>query len=159
MQKQIDIASAAEIIGVNLSIVLGWCDNHIINCQLAPDDYSDKTKYIIDERECEYISSLVHKYGARKAFLYYEKDRNGVILSQGFDDITNSKTSSEQKDNEKDSANNTTTPIISQENSDELIHYVLLARTIKNKINNYRSELILLENQYQDLKRFISSEI
>ena len=162
MQKLLDIASASEIIGVNMSIVLGWCDNHIINCQLAPKEYLNKTKFLIDAAECEYLNRLIQKYGVRKAFLYYEKNRSELCRSENpivSDSANDMNTVPKQEESKEILTNNKLLTGCASENSDELMNKVLRARFIKNKIIKHKTELIKLEQQYKELREYISSEI
>ena len=78
----LDVVSAAEIMGINSSVVLKWCDKKIINCQDAPEEYLARTKYLIDERECDHIKALISKYGASKALLYYTKTWGQPIVEK-----------------------------------------------------------------------------
>ena len=175
-QSILDVASAAEIMGVDKSTVLGWCNNHIINCQNAPDEYADKTKYLIREDECDYISGLIKKFGVRGALLNYKKCwkgsvNNEIVLTNSVSQTVVSQTVKEQKPAKPQNvtpkptvSDNQIIPkikesIVKKTNTDKLVSSIMYAHQLKEKIDEFKAELSKLEDEYTKLKDSIVSHL
>ena len=177
-QKVIDLHNAAQIIGVKYSLLFEWCKNGIIKCLDAPDEYSDRSKYVIDERECDYLSRLVSKYGARNALLNYNKDyipssnpplqelnpSNCETLQENFFSyVGEQEYFSSQVDENKNSSSSVKAEKTVKDNSyakvsddtDSLVENIWQAHNLKQKISYYEEKLINTRKEYERVKEII----
>lgn len=148
-QSLLDVASAAEIMGVDSSIVLGWCNNHIINCQSAPEEYSDKTKYLIREDECDYVGNLIKKFGVRGALLNYNKSwKISVPKIPEQHRVPKPVISDIHLDN-----------IPTEIPNDKLVTYILYTHELKEKIKDFKQEVYKLESEYEKIRESIVAQL
>lgn len=160
-QILLDVESAAEIMGVDSSTVNGWCKNHIINCQLAPSDYADKTKYLIEEAESNYVSGLIKKFGTRMALLNYKKDWRGTPREEEkkeemFDGIpwTLDNDVYEETLPKEEFIEQSYIPQ-NKEEDDPLVTSIMKAHSLKEKIESLQKELANVQKEYAEIKQNI----
>lgn len=154
----LDEASAAEIIGVDRPTVFGWCKNGIINCHDAPDEYAEKTKYLISEDECNYLSGLIKKFGARKALLNYNK--NWRKTSYTGPDIKDIDLSIPVYDESYETVPFRKSRVSGEEiKKDSLISSILSAHALKGEIVQLQDRLAKLETEYMKLKDEIVAQL
>ena len=155
----LDEASAAEIIGVDRPTLYGWCKNFVINCTDAPKEYKDKTTFLISESECDYIASLITKFGVRKALLNYNKAWRNTSQIKA-DDIReeSNEIPSVNPDKER-SLDKDCEPEEKVVSPDRLVSSIVLSHALKGKINELRNELSKLEDEYAKLKDEIITQL
>ena len=166
--KLLDELSAAEVMGVERSMVLGWCKNNVINCESAPKEYADRTKYLIEEDECNYIGGLVKKYGTRGALLNYKKSwRNPTVKGEEKEEeMIDSMLWSLDEDIYYDEPTTNFEPTKqtqptkkTERNPDKLVSTVLYAHSLKEKIAKFEDELSKLRAEYTEIKDVIVNQL
>lgn len=161
-QNLLDEASAAEIMGVERSTVFGWCKNSIINCLDAPKEYVDKTKYLIDEEECNYVSNLIKKFGTKKALLYYQKSWKNPSREEEkkMDIIDNIPWSMEEVEEVFEPVKTPGEKSTREEdNTNKLVSSIMYAHSLKEKIAKFENELSKLKTEYTEIKDNIANQL
>ena len=155
----LDEESAAEIIGVDRPTIFGWCKNAIINCIDAPEEYRDRTKFLISEVECNYIASLITKFGVRKALLNYNKKWKDTSQIKVEDIKVEDVEAALYNHREEQDTNKDCESVNRTMSSEKLVSSILFSHTLKGKIIEMRNELSKLEDEYAKLKDEIVSQL
>lgn len=157
--QQISTVDAGKMLGVDKTTVANWCRRGIINFFDVSEPKSSVPRYVLAEEEVDRIKRTMKRYGKKKWFKHYKKDK--PYKNKKTTEIVDDSHIFEETTTATTVAPDTIQPTTSSatDEIDKLTNTIMYIKDIKERLEDLEAEKAQLLNELENLRKEVLAYI